>query len=503
MPVSGIRTLLLAVLLGAAALLSGQMTATADGEITVRVDDHVNDDGFPTITVVVTADEAGRPLGSLLPSEIQIAEGPTGGATAARVTDVTPATGTIPMALVITIDVSGSMAGPAIDQARAFAASLVNSLAPDDMAALVTFSDSVQVVQPFTSDKNVLLGAIGTIVARGNTALYEAVARSAELSTQEVPRRAVVIISDGENFGVPPTATRDGSLEAAANASTFYVVGVGNLVDRPYLQSLADLTGGRYFEAPAPTELPGIYASIEELLRAQYAVTFESAATPLGRDREVLVRIERGGASGEATHSYQSDRPGAVATPTPTSTPTPAATATPVPSAATDSEEGGFPVALAVVGGVLVLGAIPAAVVLIGRRRRRPSRLPTIVEDNVVDRAPLPPPTLPGALATGEQHGVLVVTGTDFFERVPIGDAPVTVGSGMGDSVRLPESPRVAPQHVRIWLRDGVLMLHHLAPGFETRLGGQAVTWASNPDGLDVEVGPFTIRYENGSTQHD
>jgi len=477
------------LVMGMAMFLSWHTPVAAEEEITVSVL-AVDDSEFPSVTALVTADESGRPLLSLLPAEVQVTEG----GVAAAVEAVVPATGAIPMALVITIDVSGSMEGAAMEQARAFAASLVTNLAPGDVAALVTFSDTVQVAQPFTSDHGALLAAINGLTASGNTALYDAVARSAELAAlSDVTRRAVVIISDGEDFGARSLSTRDGSLASASTASTFYVVGVGGSIDRPYLQALAQMTAGRFFDAPAPAELPGIYASIEELLRAQYAITFRSAAGPLGADREVSIRIERNGLSGAASRSYQSLRPDSETIPTPTSVPSPTPTTVVTPPLPVASDDGGLPVAMLVIGGLVVAGAAPV-LLLFGRRRRGSSRLPTIIEDGVVDESPLPAPMVTETM-TGQQ-GALVITGPEFFERIPFGEAPITVGSGPSDTVRLPESASVAPQHVRLWLRDGALMLHHLAGGFETRVQGETVTWASVSGEEEVTVGPFSIRYE-------
>ena len=52
--------------------------------------------------------------------------------------------------VVLTFDVSGSMAGGAIEQAKAAGKVLVNELGPNDEVAIVAFSDNVRLVHAYT-----------------------------------------------------------------------------------------------------------------------------------------------------------------------------------------------------------------------------------------------------------------------------------------------------------------------------------------------------------------
>ena len=92
------------------------------------------------------------------------------------------------------------MAGAAIEQAREAGKIFVSELGPNDQAAVMTFSNTVQVVQPFTNDRAALTAAIDGIQAAGNTALYDAVVSAAGTAPGGV-QRAIVLLSDGLDAG--------------------------------------------------------------------------------------------------------------------------------------------------------------------------------------------------------------------------------------------------------------------------------------------------------------
>src|SRR5688572_11861941 len=118
-------------------LLGGAPSAGADGEIAVGVAEP-DDTAFPEFSFVVTADRAGRPLTQLTAESLQITES----GQPATVTSVRRAQDSgIPLALVVTVDTSGSMQGAFMDQAKAAAGALIQRLAPSDSAAVIAFSD--------------------------------------------------------------------------------------------------------------------------------------------------------------------------------------------------------------------------------------------------------------------------------------------------------------------------------------------------------------------------
>ncbi len=206
------------------------------------------------------------------------------------------------LGLVVVIDTSGSMIGPALDAAKVAVANLVASTQPGDHVALITFSSTVVTQAPFATDRKPINDAVVGLRASGNTALYAAVSQAANLSAAAPdPRKAVVLLTDGEDFGdASQGITRDSSLSTAISTGVpFYVVGLGNEVDMSFLSTLGSKTGGNYFPAANPGDLATLYQNISERLRTQYTLRFTLPDGLAGGGHRLRVTV--GGASAEAS----------------------------------------------------------------------------------------------------------------------------------------------------------------------------------------------------------
>ena len=109
-----------------------------------------------------------------------------------------------PVSIVLALDSSGSMK-IAAEGARAAAGAFVAAVRPEDRLSLVTFADSVEFAHDLTKERSWSLQAIQQYVARGGTALYDALVESLVRLKKEKGRRVVVVVTDGrdENNPVP------------------------------------------------------------------------------------------------------------------------------------------------------------------------------------------------------------------------------------------------------------------------------------------------------------
>ncbi len=107
----------------------------------------------------------------------------------------------IPVSLGIAVDTSGSMTGEKLRAAQtALNRFLFDVLDAQDEIFLYRFSDRAVLLQNWTTDRQVLSGAIGRITADGGTALYDAVAQAVRLTTTGQNRKkALVLLSDGND----------------------------------------------------------------------------------------------------------------------------------------------------------------------------------------------------------------------------------------------------------------------------------------------------------------
>lgn len=108
--------------------------------------------------------------------------------------------------IALVIDVSGSMEGDKIEQARSAAQRFLDLLPPQNRVTLITFNDVIMQqneLAPFEQVEGQVRSQIDGMVATGGTALYDAVAAAADFLDQGEGNRirAIVVLSDGQDTG--------------------------------------------------------------------------------------------------------------------------------------------------------------------------------------------------------------------------------------------------------------------------------------------------------------
>ena len=280
--------------------------AAGSGELAVSIASLDASKPGEVVAVVSVVDASGRPVVGLTKDNFvaRIDGLPAGQAgSPASVSQVTAAVNSdIGVAVVLAVDISGSMKGDPLVQARGAARTFVEGLAPIDSVALVTFGDGVTPVLNFTTDRGALFAGLDSLQAAGNTALYQATSVSAFVAASaQTQRKAVILLTDGVDFGNRSTVSREASLaQAAAIGAPFFTIGLGSDIDRGYLQALAQGTGGRFLETPTAQGLSELYRAIGDFLRSQYVVTVSPGSLDRGQPLTLEIEVTAGGASGLA-----------------------------------------------------------------------------------------------------------------------------------------------------------------------------------------------------------
>ncbi|MEO8286203.1 MAG: VWA domain-containing protein [Chloroflexota bacterium] len=183
---------------------------------------------------------------------------------------------TIPLSIVLAIDVSGSMAGDKLAQAKAAAIAFLASLGPADRATLLAFNARVLEVVPSTSDHAALEQGINALQPSGNTAAFDALYRSAEIVTAAPAgaRRAVILLTDGEDTSSKYSSRVAADVARQAGALV-YTIGLGPDANDAVLTSLVQ-PGGKYYKAPSGNDLTGIYNAISLELSSQILLGYNS-----------------------------------------------------------------------------------------------------------------------------------------------------------------------------------------------------------------------------------
>jgi len=248
-------------------------------------------------------DGAGRPLEGLTAGEFVVKEDgkPQELARFERVRD-------LPIHATLMIDTSSSMLEKLAEAERAAYGFLTGVLSPHDRAALITFADKPHLAVRFTGNLEVLAGGLAGLTTEGETALYDSVVFGLHYMSGVRGKRALVLLTDGED-----TRSRypfEDVLDFARRTGVaIYAVGLDLPAKAPEvkmrLEQLTHETGGQLFLAHAARELAGIYARIQEDLRSQYLLVYQSPlSTQHDRFRSVEVEVKRHGAKAKTIRGY-------------------------------------------------------------------------------------------------------------------------------------------------------------------------------------------------------
>jgi len=205
---------------------------------------------------------------------------------------------------VVALDISASME-KSLDKARQAALEFFQrTIRPKDRASVITFNDHPNLTVKFTNDLPALAGGLAGLKAERGTALYDSIIFTLYYFTCVKGQRALVLISDGKDEG--SRFTYEDAIDYARRAGvTIYSIGLGDDVDKRKLSKLAEETGGRAFFLKNVDELAGIYTSVEQELRSQYLVAYQSTNITGGNTfRSVELKVGKPGLEAKTIRGY-------------------------------------------------------------------------------------------------------------------------------------------------------------------------------------------------------
>jgi Ca-activated chloride channel family protein len=171
-----------------------------------------------------------------------------------------------PVNVAFVIDRSGSMQGERIAQAREAAAMAVNRLQANDVASVVTFDQTIDVLVPAqqVADPNLYGDLIRRVQARGSTAIYAGVLTGAgEVRKFKTAGRLnrVVLLSDGQANVGPKRPDEFAQLGQALLAEGISVstIGLGLGYNEDLMLALARSSDGNHAFARDPSDLITIF----------------------------------------------------------------------------------------------------------------------------------------------------------------------------------------------------------------------------------------------------
>lgn len=190
-----------------------------------------------------------------------------------------------PVSIGLLVDDSGSMKTrrPAVTKA---ALELIRASNPDDQTFVVNFADQAYLDQGFTADLSQLRTSLSHASMMGGTAIYDTVISASQRleNTAQRPRKAIVIITDGDDNASKATLAE--AVRQVQNLQGPVIYSIGLLFDstegehagkaRHDLETLSDETGGIAFFPRSMGQVDAIAAEVARAIRNQYTLAYRA-----------------------------------------------------------------------------------------------------------------------------------------------------------------------------------------------------------------------------------
>ena len=219
----------------------------------------------------------------------------------------------IPIGLGLLLDISDSMFGRRIVDARAAVQRfLLELLAPSDEFFLMAFNHAPHVLTEWTADSAAVRRSLEALRPTGGTAIYDAVLVALPLvENRERERAALVVISDGADTASDATL-RDVRAALLRTDAFVYAIGIDSPQPQPLntrvnVQALSDLTtetGGHAEIVRDSADLAAATARIAEELNSQYMLGYSPAHGADGQYHSIRVKANIAGYRVRARNGY-------------------------------------------------------------------------------------------------------------------------------------------------------------------------------------------------------
>jgi tight adherence protein B len=196
--------------------------------------------------------------------------------------------------VMVVLDTSGSMKGPALAAAKGAAASFIEQLGPDARVGVIGFGQTAEVKAQPGTDRAAALAAVDSLQAGGETALWDALALAADtVAGLGADRPYVVVLADGANSA--GSATQDQAVARLQRAGAgLYGIAIETAdTDRQSLAATVSAVGGQFSSTADVTQLGALYNDIAGRLAGRYRLTYASDSRV---ERSVVVSVAAGDA---------------------------------------------------------------------------------------------------------------------------------------------------------------------------------------------------------------
>jgi VWFA-related protein len=210
----------------------------------------------------------------------------------------------LPINVILGLDISQSVSGERLQHLQTAGDALLQRLAGEDRAALLTFSHVVRLQHELTSDIARIRQALAEVNPSGQTSLVDGTSGAMALASSDVGRSLLIVFSDGvdtASFLTPAAVLQS----ARRSGVVVYGVAIRSRISPAFLKDLGELTGGAVLEIESTRDLSQTFLRVLGEFRQRYLLSFSPrGVSPTGWHR-LDVRVKGRRATVNARAGYQ------------------------------------------------------------------------------------------------------------------------------------------------------------------------------------------------------
>ncbi len=180
--------------------------------------------------------------------------------------------------LAVVADVSGSMDGSPIREAKAVMSEFIGSVqsAAGDRVSVISFADEVRIESAFTGDAGMAQSAVDRLTTYNNTALYDGLYVAVEQTAAQDGAKCVIAFTDGLD-NISKCTPQIVAEKAARYNIPIYIIGIGGYLGNSDLEYITTQTGGFFRDVSEISSMADIYNEIFREKKEMYVVEYETA----------------------------------------------------------------------------------------------------------------------------------------------------------------------------------------------------------------------------------
>jgi len=210
----------------------------------------------------------------------------------------------IPLNVILALDTSESVSGERLADLQKACHALLERLAKEDKAALLTFSQLVSVRERLTADVAGVRHRLSDVAPAGETALVDGTYAAMMLEEPDGGRNLLIVFSDG--LDTASWLAPDRVLESARRSEVVvYGAASRGAEESPFLEDLTKVTGGGLLKIQSTKDLSATFLRILDEFRNRYLLSYTPAGVSKDGWHRLDVRVKGRRANVKARAGYQ------------------------------------------------------------------------------------------------------------------------------------------------------------------------------------------------------